>query len=52
MLFRSYDMAGYVFWVGMLRTNKKTRNDVLRDFAYSEEFRLLCLRYGVTQGSI
>jgi len=52
MLFREYDNGGYNFWKNQLNSGLKKRDDILRDFAYSEEFRLLCLKYGVTRGSI
>jgi len=52
MLFRKYDDEGFKFWKNIIKSGSKTKYDVFRDFVYSKEFRLLCIRYDFPRGNI
>ena len=53
MLYRLYmdrepDADGYNTWMGMLRRQEMSREQVMEGFSRSKEFRNICARYGMT----
>ena len=48
---RESEPTGKNYWVNQLKENKKTREDVIRDFANSTEWCNVCATYGVKSGA-
>lgn len=44
---RTPDEAGLAYWVGELDSNRKTREDVFQDFAWTEEFAKILASFGI-----
>lgn len=52
VLNRKPDDAGMLYWVKQIKTGQKTRDQVVKDFIYSEEFTNLCKKYHFNRGTI
>ncbi len=49
---RKPDDGGMLYWVKEIQSKKKTRDQVVKDFIYSEEFSNVCARYGFVRGTV
>ncbi|MBR3058449.1 MAG: DUF4214 domain-containing protein [Clostridiales bacterium] len=48
---RESEPTGKAYWIDQLKTNQKSREDVIRDFANSTEWCNVCATYGVKSGA-
>jgi len=46
---RASDAMGMNFWLNSLESNEKNREQILKDFIYSDEFKKICESYSIAQ---